>query len=209
MRDASTAAPGVSPWTQIVSTSRATRDPSIALTARSRAMADRATHNGLLILDDGTRLTARGTSVPSGLIGTVGKTSRAVRKPARCRRRSTPSPAGRTESASDRLTAVARAMASARAASRTRHVVERAVRLHVLEAHSLGGGHRRQRADLIHDEIFDLARRRSHLAASEPNEIGKPGCAPTATPCCRAKRDRLPHRRRDRRRESRRRCWRT
>ena len=38
MREASIAAPGVSPWTQIVSISRAIREPSIAVTTWSRAI---------------------------------------------------------------------------------------------------------------------------------------------------------------------------
>ncbi len=42
------------------------------------------------------------------------------------------------------------------------------MRLHVLQAHALRGGHRRKRTDLVHDQVLDLARRHSHLAPSKP-----------------------------------------
>jgi hypothetical protein len=49
------------------------------------------------------------------------------------------------------------------------------VRLHVLQANALYGRHRRQCADLVDDEILDLARRCLHLAPPEPREVGKTG----------------------------------
>jgi hypothetical protein len=67
------------------------------------------------------------------------------------------------------------------------------VGLHVLETHSPGCGHRRECATLIHDEIFDLARRRSHLATSEPNEVGKGRVRAHRYAVLLSQRDGLPH----------------
>ncbi len=54
-----------------------------------------------------------------------------------------------------------------------RHVVERAVRLHVLQYEALRGGHAGERGDLIQHQIFDLRRRRPDLAAAEADQVGE------------------------------------
>ena len=70
--------------------------------------------------------------------------------------------------------AVARAMASASASITARHVVERAVSLHVLKANAFGVGNGCQSAHLVDDEILDLLGRAAHLAPAEPCQIRKP-----------------------------------
>ena len=71
------------------------------------------------------------------------------------------------------MTAVARATASASAGVADRHVEKSAVRLDVLQPNTLCGGDRRERADLVNDKIFDIARCHIELAPSEAFEIGK------------------------------------
>ena len=56
-----------------------------------------------------------------------------------------------------------------------RHVVERAVRLDVAQAHAFGRRNRRQRAELIQHQVSGLGRRHRDLAASKAGQVGEPG----------------------------------
>src|SRR4030095_1637162 len=54
-----------------------------------------------------------------------------------------------------------------------RHVVERAMRLHVLQPQSFCSRNARDRGDLIQDEVFNVLRRGLDLTASETDEISE------------------------------------
>ncbi len=56
-----------------------------------------------------------------------------------------------------------------------RHVVERAVRLDVPQPHPFAVRDRRQRADLIEDQVLGVLRGDADLAPAEPGQIRKPG----------------------------------
>ena len=43
----------------------------------------------------------------------------------------------------------------------------------MLQANALNRGHGSERTDLIHDEVFNVARRHPHLAPAETGEIRK------------------------------------
>ena len=55
------------------------------------------------------------------------------------------------------------------------HVVERAVRFDVLQAHVFGGRDARYGGDLIQDAVFGVSRREAQFAAPEAHKIGKAG----------------------------------
>ena len=71
------------------------------------------------------------------------------------------------------MTAVARAIASASAASRAAMLNSAPCGLTCCKPHALCGRDRRQRTNLVHDEILDVARRHIELAAAETLEIRK------------------------------------
>ena len=117
----------------------------------------------------------RGTSDPIRVYARSAKPSRAVRSPARgaasinCE----PGSPNRISDAIDRRRSRARWRRRARVPRR--HVVERAVRFDVLSRTPCAAAIAGKRADLIGDEILDLAWRGLHLTAAEADEIGKPG----------------------------------
>ena len=89
-----------------------------------------------------------------------------------------------------------------------RHVVQRAVRLHVLQPDALARRNGGQRANLV-----ERPDPRPRVAAARISrrpksaEVGKAGMRADRDAVLPRQRDRLAHGRRDRRRESRRRCW--
>ena len=76
------------------------------------------------------------------------------------------------------------------------HVVQRAVRFHVLQFDAGGSRESDQRADLIHDQVVGVIGVTSMFRRPNPIRSGNPGCAPTATPCFTRFRDRRTHHRR-------------
>jgi hypothetical protein len=87
-----------------------------------------------------------------------------------------------------------------------RHVVQRAVWLHVREPNALRSSNGGQSANLIRDEIFHFAWCRFHLTATEPDEIRKSRMSSNRRSMFTRQRDRSSHHARDRRRGNRRQC---
>ncbi len=115
---ASDGAPGVSPWTQIVSISSGSTEPSMQTTRRSVAMpmARVTTSSTPTIIAPGT---CRGTSEPSGWYARSAKPSRATRSPASRAARSMTDPGGAHMRSEGEKARAARAIASAVARSCT------------------------------------------------------------------------------------------
>ena len=127
---ASSSAPGVSPWTQIVSADERSVDGDDGAVLRHP---NGARDDGVGVVNDGAGLAARHQRAV-GLVGAVGEHfGRDAQAGARPRLSAARNP-GRPKRISDGLNAAtARAIAAASARVASRHVVERAVRLHVLE----------------------------------------------------------------------------
>ena len=153
---ASRPAPGVSPWTQMVSATIGTGEPSMPMTTPSVTMrrARSTTRDGSVMTD----CPASRRQLAIALIGAVGESlgrdAEAFRAAGVEQRR--PGQAEENQRPIER-TDCARYRRS-EPGIRRGHVVEGAVRLHVLQAHAFAlrnPGHRR---NLIQDEIFCVGR---------------------------------------------------
>ena len=181
---ARSSAPGVSPWTQIVSTSSRTIEPSTAVTDLSFAIriARDTTASASWMTAPGC---LPGDERAVRLVGAIGERLGGDAQPggaARLQQLRTGQPEQnqrrieRGDGAGDR--------AGERGVPRG-HVEERAVRLHVLQSDAFGGRHAGDRGDLIEHEILGFLRRHDHLAPAEAGEIGKARDGRRRpTPCC-------------------------
>ncbi len=75
----------------------------------------------------------------------------------------------------------------------SRHVVERAMRLHVPQAHALRRSDRSERTDLIDRHVFDLLGRHAHVPPPEADEVGKSGMGTDGDVGVARQPDRLAH----------------
>ena len=169
---ASSSAPGVSPCTQIVSACSGMVEPSIATTVPSLAICTARATTVVDVMDDRAELVARDERTV-GLVGAIGEHFCGDAKPAalsrlqRVRSR-------RSEQNQRSAERGDRARDGAREGDVTRgHVVERAVRLDVLQLDALDVRDASNGGNLVQHEIFDFVRGHLHLPASEARKVGK------------------------------------
>ena len=173
MRRTSCSAPGVSPCVQIVPTGRGMTAPSIALHHALARHAPDAIDDGGRVVDHRARLAPRHQRSVR-LVGAVGEGLGHHAQPLPLAR-AQQLRVGQPEE--DERVVHGGHGPGDRVGQRVilrRHVVERAVRLHVLQPHALGGGEARERPDLVGDRVLELVRRDGHLAAAEAHQVGQP-----------------------------------
>ena len=165
---------GVSPCVQMVSTRIGMSLPFVA-----RTMPSLAIRTARPMTSAGEWMTApgrvRGVREPSASYARSANPSRATRSPASqpaCSRLA----AGKREQHEPGVERTHRPRDRVRqAAVLDRHVVERTVRLDVLEPHAFAGGDGRERADLVEHHVLDFFGGHGHVAAPEPCEIRQAG----------------------------------